>query len=111
MIIIQSDILLAFFVIGEWALCMYRANGEMLVYRNAVLSLACFCGLNKCGIAMPAWEVTCLWLKSSFLLCCEADLSPFHISTPLIPFSSICCISDLLITVLFTDRGTVAVVP
>lgn len=26
-------------------------------------------------------------------------------------FASICCISDLLITVLFTDRGTVAVVP
>lgn len=26
-------------------------------------------------------------------------------------FSSICCISDLLIAVLFTDRGTVAVVP
>lgn len=26
-------------------------------------------------------------------------------------FSSICCISDLLITVLFTERGTVAVVP
>lgn len=85
-IVIQSDILLAFFVIGEWALCLYRANGGMLVYRNAVLSLARFCGLNKCGIAMPAWEVTCLWLKSFLLLYWEADLSPFHISTPPIPF-------------------------
>lgn len=60
---IQFDVLLTFFVIGVYALCLYRANGCVFVYRyDAVLSLACFCVLSKCGITMPTCEVTCLWL-------------------------------------------------
>lgn len=56
-----------------------------------------------CGDVFMAIELSPPLLGNGF-----ASFS--HINTS-DTFSSICCISDLLITGLFPDRGTVAVVP